>query len=255
MEIVAGRDIKKGEELTHSYVEMVCPTSSRQAKLKALYGFDCGCPRCCPGKANHFLFHLPESYMAMKPSELIQWILRHHNPCIVQSQESLVGFDQETILRPLTDHRAKESSRKFLDMARHSLINGSVQDELDALEQAIKVLEEAARSEEPSPLYALCSPQLYSARGDRLGTLIVVGDIGQAICECENIVAFLCLALGHFCNHAMLGLQLFTLGDLYEAGGYVSQAKLVYRWAYKILLVSHGPRSDITKLLVDKGVS
>jgi hypothetical protein len=252
MEIVASRDVNLGEELTHSYVELVCRTISRQEKLKALYGFDCDCSRCCPVKADGFLFHLPESYMTMKPSNLIQWILRHHNPFIVQGQDSLIGFDQEKILRPLSDFRVKKATQELLDIARLSLLNASVQDELDALQQAIKVLEQGARSEEPSPLYALCSPELYSARGDRLGSLIVAGDIEQAISECENIVAFLCLALNHVGNHAILGLQLFTLGDLYEAGGSLAQAKLVFRWAYKILQISHGTNSEITQLLVEK---
>lgn len=35
-----------GEELTHSYVELVEANSSRQQKLLSSYGFHCMCPRC-----------------------------------------------------------------------------------------------------------------------------------------------------------------------------------------------------------------
>ena len=38
--------VAKGEELSHSYVELCRPTAWRQMALRETYGFDCSCPRC-----------------------------------------------------------------------------------------------------------------------------------------------------------------------------------------------------------------
>lgn len=40
------RDIHPGEELTHSYVDQLQPTSMRQEQLNSRYGFNCRCRRC-----------------------------------------------------------------------------------------------------------------------------------------------------------------------------------------------------------------
>lgn len=254
MEIVAACDIDKGEELTHSYVELVAPTYSRQQKLKVLYGFDCHCHRCYPSSNdNRFFFNLPNSFTAYQPPELIRWILSHYNPFVEQKVgEPFVTFPQEHILRSLGSSRAVATAQDHLEKARFCLLNGSIHDELTALREAVQLLEMAAQESEGSPLHVLCSLELYKARGDRLQSLIVAGDTPGATLECEKLVSFLCLALNHLPNHALLGLQLFTLGDLYEAGGSSTEAKLVFRWAYKVFQVSHGKRDPIANLLAKK---
>jgi hypothetical protein len=44
--VVALKDIKKGQELTDSYCDLLQDRASRQAALKAMYGFVCDCPPC-----------------------------------------------------------------------------------------------------------------------------------------------------------------------------------------------------------------
>eukprot|EP01029_Cantina_marsupialis_P031345 TRINITY_DN89_c0_g1_i4.p1 TRINITY_DN89_c0_g1~~TRINITY_DN89_c0_g1_i4.p1 ORF type:complete len:485 (-),score=167.06 TRINITY_DN89_c0_g1_i4:469-1923(-) len=39
-------DIKSGEEIVHSYVELSFPTPRRQQELKVVYNFECTCDRC-----------------------------------------------------------------------------------------------------------------------------------------------------------------------------------------------------------------
>ena len=43
---MAARYLDIGEELTHSYVELVEERAARQSKLSSVYGFDCQCRRC-----------------------------------------------------------------------------------------------------------------------------------------------------------------------------------------------------------------
>lgn len=44
--MIALRDIRKGEELTISYIDETLPFKDRQAKLKTMYMFTCTCPKC-----------------------------------------------------------------------------------------------------------------------------------------------------------------------------------------------------------------
>ena len=74
----------------------------------------------------------------------------------------------------------------------------------------------------------------------------------EAMIECEHIVAYLCLALNHVPNHSLLGLQLFTLGDVYEAQGKQNEARTTYTWARKVLRVSQDNDSDMVALLNEK---
>ncbi|KAG7357518.1 SET methyltransferase domain containing protein [Nitzschia inconspicua] len=256
MQVVAARDIQQGEELTHSYTELVVPTNSRRAKLKSLYGFNCQCPRCDPtGNDTRCFFQLPATYKTMKSTDLVRWILQHYNPFVQGTDrvERMTSLQMEQIVKPLSDSHAVKVAQHNLETAQLCLVNGSIQNELKALQEAVKVLEKASELDEPSSLGAISSPELYKARGDRLGSLIVAGQWAEAVNECEYIVAFLCLALHNVTNHALLGLQLFTLGDLYESNGCLSEAKLVFQWASKVLHVSHGPDNDMTKMLIEKG--
>lgn len=256
MEIVAACDIDRGQELTHSYIELVACTKKRNAKLEAVYRFNCHCPRCDSSSkaASPFVFQLPSTYETMGPMELVRWVLRYYNPILeVDDSESVTTELQETILKPITENRGVTDANGYLENARQCLLNGSIEAELIALGKAVEVLELASKQSNVSPLHTLCSPELYKARVDRLSSLIVAGKLTDAVTECEHIVAFLCLALNHVRNHGLLGLQLFTLGDLYEANESLREAGLSFRWAKRILQVSHGMKDDITKLLFQKG--
>jgi len=46
VEIIANRDIKKGDEITISYIEPFIPFRQRRQLLASMYGFTCGCAVC-----------------------------------------------------------------------------------------------------------------------------------------------------------------------------------------------------------------
>jgi hypothetical protein len=105
--------------------------------------------------------------------------------------------------------------------------------------------------------------EIYQVRGDLLGTLIVAGEMEKAIIECEYIVLFLVATLGddyvNCQNHPILGLQLFTLGDLYHASAncekksyYNDLSQKTFEWAKKVLIISHGKDANMVKLLKEK---
>ena len=75
--------------------------------------------------------------------------------------------------------------------------------------------------------------------------------------QCEHIVSFLAVVFSHVRNHPLLGLQLYTLGDLYNAAASMEgdrlaleeKAKLAYTWAKQIMIVTHGANDPMVKRL------
>ena len=49
IEIRTTRPVARGEELTHSYVDLCLTTAERREILRGRYGFDCSCQRCTRG--------------------------------------------------------------------------------------------------------------------------------------------------------------------------------------------------------------
>jgi len=270
MEIIAAQDIPKGKELTHSYVELVSPTTSRNSTLRDIYGFDCHCPRCCRNNVsditsinnrNEFRIWLPKDYRSLSSTELTRLILINYNPAIsndmmtnsTKDESHLISFDQDKILQPLNKNETAIKAIKIKQQqANYFMMNGDLKDEISSLKEVVQILESLMlASDELLPL----SLELYQARCDRLGSLIVAGRQDssiEALIECEHIVSFLCLALSHFPNHSLLGLQLFTLGDLYDAEGEDDKAQRTYIWARRTLQISQGHNSEMVMLLNEK---
>ncbi|KAL3916970.1 MAG: hypothetical protein SGILL_004931, partial [Bacillariaceae sp.] len=250
MEIVAARNICKGEELTHSYVELVKHCEARRTELRTLYGFDCDCRRCCNAATQSnrmsLMIEIPMTWPTLPPNELTRQILKHYNPfattaAATNTQEddstTMMMLDEESILKPLSNTtEAVRIAERKMEQARFCVMNdASIEEELLLLKEAVELLEKAVgnencdirnRQQQQRPLPSISSINLYKARGERLGSLIVASKTAEAVAECEHIVAFLCLASHHLGdnNYSLLGLQLFTLGDLYEASGEKEEA-------------------------------
>ncbi|MGK3734381.1 MAG: hypothetical protein ACI8RD_000568 [Bacillariaceae sp.] len=280
MEVIAAQDIPIGEELTHSYIELVSSKNSRISNLKQMYGFDCFCPRCCcrkkansdktslkdvgsNNKNDEFLIWLPNNYRSLSPTELTTFILHNYNPATsnaiitnsTKDKSHLSPFDQDIIFKSLNKNDAViiEAIKVKQQQAKFFMMNGDLEDELSSLKEVVQILKQLtlASGEEQLPL----SLELYQARCDRLGSLIVAGgqdNTKDALIECEHIVSFLCLALKHFPNHSLLGLQLFTLGDLYNSNGKSDEAQKTYTWARRNLQISQGNKSEMVMLLNEK---
>ena len=257
MEIVAARDIAEGEELTHSYVELVSPKETRGKSLKEIFGFDCHCERCANNTS--FRISLPHDHGSLSPIELSRWVLQKYNPNSRTSDDSsLIFVDQEMILVPPASKHANyravvEEANAKQQQAQYFMVSGDLESELACLKDAVKMLEHslAKATNDGCPLLSL---DLYKARCTRFGSLIVAGELyaNEALMECEHIVAYLCLALQHVPNHSLLGLQLFTLGDVYDAQGERNKARTTYVWARRVLRVSQGNDSDMVLLLNEK---
>ncbi|CAJ1955948.1 unnamed protein product [Cylindrotheca closterium] len=262
LEIVASRCIQKGEELTHSYVELVKPQRVRKERLQSNYGFECHCHRCCSHNHNN---NTSNDWMQLQDSNQVGTFLDHSNPTFAASQTWTPpalprGTNHDDAHGPL-----REMAIQLQAQAKQCMAMDNIEGELMSLTQCVGVLSQLLRAQlgdgsnqghDDDTLHQTCL-ELYQVRGDLLGTLIVAGQTKEAIQQCEYVVAFLVSILcdketANCPNHPILGLQLFTLGDLYTSVGWDDKAQRTFAWARKIMLVSHGKDSDMVKLLKDR---
>eukprot|EP00040_Diaphanoeca_grandis_P009164 m.47873 g.47873 ORF g.47873 m.47873 type:complete len:489 (+) comp20612_c0_seq1:238-1704(+) len=244
LQIVAMRSIRNGEELTHAYVEMCQPTNVRREGLFQVYGFKCECRRCL----SKCTLKLPQNIMTNP-----LWAVRAMNPCRVSknSPNNDDNISATSTSTTMTDMDIEDAILWTSDpppnlQLAHSKIqeaqtyrdNDDVKTEIVALRKAVDVLR--------------CMPfnvDLYSARAALMSSLVAVGDLQEACTHCRLVVAFLVVAFAHVPNHPLLGLQLYTLGDLLSTAGLTPEARDVYLWSRHILRVCQGNDSEMVQSL------
>ena len=254
LEIVAARNIAESEELTHSYVELVAPTRKRQDHLQHVYGFSCQCSRCRGDKVS-----LPLDYKSMHREKLIGWILDRYNPNPTTSQRSpdesmgraskVIEVSLDYLLQPdLIDDCAIQRASVLQQQAKLAMAHDDISAELFHLTQAVDLLQGHPPNGEQ-----LFSLELYQVLCQRLSSSLIAAEgLDETVLDCRHIVAILCLAFSQTPNHPLLGLQLFTLGDLYQAIQQTDRANIVYQWALDTLIISQGPDSDMVQMLREK---
>ena len=268
--IVACRDVTAGEELRHSYVDLSLVTEARRARLFDTHGFVCECERCSTAGGGGCSIGLPTNR-----DDWDLWPLR--DGLRAHGGEGLAGRTIPSLVRVRIDdamtasegisdperHAMDHKTGVLRQRARQSMIDDDAEGELQCLNDAIKVYASQGNGRKwLSPFHG----ELYALRCEYLSALLANGRIVEAIEQCEHIVSFLAVAFSHVGCHPLLGLQLFTLGDLYtgaissEEGSlavkdvkftYKMKAKAAYSWAKKIMVVTHGAKDYMVQTLDD----
>jgi SET and MYND domain-containing protein len=282
LQLIAAADIRPGDELCHSYVDLTLATPNRGVQLKQKYGIDrCMCMRCMGGA------------LAPWPRAGKDTLSTHIDPFFfcgdgdgygdgdgdgdgdvdadvdVDGDVDGDGGDRARTRRkrpkvflPIDDfydiqpwardsagkapHATRSNAEVFamLTKADQALSADDDEGELAALKAAL-YKHDAAGLPPVGPLAYRISTRLLSA-------LIVLGMHGEALEQCKRVVVCLCVALAHVEHHPLLGLQLFTLADLFEAQGTsagTASATRAYKWARRVLAVTHGTHSALVRRL------
>eukprot|EP01034_Spumella_vulgaris_P022297 gene22297-28413_t len=259
LEIVALRDIGAGEELCHSYCDCTFPRALRQHNLRSTFGFDCHCELCSTSSSphEHVLSGLRNAHdlSSRSPSPVaIRDFFRslgHARPLLntdVWLLES--ACEQNEYSDALQQAGALCREAQMIDLSSEDHISGEKEKEEKEKEEkkATRLLESAV-----TLMQRVCGPfhmELYQMRGMLMTSYLTAGNITDALIQCKYIVSFLCVALNHLPHHPLLGLQLFTLGDLATHCEDTQLASDAYLWASEILTVSHGPESEMFRRLV-----
>ena len=120
---------------------------------------------------------------------------------------------------------------------------GIHQNEIKNLLNVIKAMQEA---------FGEYNSDVYTLRGQLMHAYLLSGQHQLALLECVYIVNYLLLSYYTIPNHPLLGLQMFTLADLWEINGDMDRAQEMYRMSNEILTITHGKRSEMCSRLAGK---
>lgn len=228
-EVVAIRNVSPGEELTHSYTELTNIQSMRQTELFKNYGFHCDCCLCSTeptsiGAVDQFI----DDPLALR--EFLKSIKYSDN---VSKAMSMDGY--LTAINDATKAPGQELL-SHISLLYQTVMSG----QLEGTPQEAKVIEKLLSIE--SQLYcAYYKPfhrELYRYRCQLLTLLVITGDEANAYRTCCRIVSYLALAFINMPIHPLLGIQLFTLGDLAQET-HPELARQYYSWSYEILSICY----------------
>ena len=239
LQIVACKDVAKGEELTHSYVDLMLSTKDRRDRLLKTHGFTCQCERCLEDSC---VVQLPRDRMIWG-----KWPLENKLSFIDQRNHSydddIVEINLEMALQECNlggrQRDALSSCAELLTSKAHqSMLRDDVKGELNNLQRAVNLWDDTNIDCWWTPF----NLQLYSVRSQYFTALLSNQKIEEAVDQLEFVISTMMVAFSHVLNHPLLGLQLFTLGDLYAYRGreWERKAYLTYIYAKDIMVITHG---------------
>ena len=219
------KNIEKGEQITHSYVDSALITSDRQKHLYKQYQFNCACPKCESSKDNlSSVDRILTGNLSPSISEDIQEKLDRADSFFNESESKIDPNERIKLLKECLDLRISYLHQYSLKVF---MVHGRMLDtylELDDRESAINSCRKIIECYEKSGMY------------------------GKP--ENNNVI------------HPMIGLQYFTLGDILleqcqlarESGNIypqelLKQTRYAYEKAYHILKITHGTSHNIVKII------
>lgn len=261
LQIIACRDISFGEELTHSYVDLALCTQERQARLSQNHGFVCQCQRCEVGGCT---LRLPKDKKKwdLWPLEM-EFQSFERNEANLENATNLVQVDLDDAMTQCHGlgkgdmMQITKQSEIFRGKSVEAMVEGDVLGELRYLRSAIELYTSGRGCGKwITPFHG----QLYSVRCAYFSALLANGQINEAVEQCEHIVSFLMVAFSQVQHHPLLGLQLYTLGDLYASaagGGHLATAteimskksKQAHTLALRRMRITHGESDQMVQAL------
>lgn len=209
---------ESGQELVHSYVDLCYPVLQRRRDIFESYNFNCECQRCVEQL---------EIYSG-------EWKWTAAEDELVAKLESLV--DKPLLLKVVLAG-AKESP----SMA-----------DTDSSPLRLHAVTERISSSSLSPLSFAGYKQNCRNFESSLANFAETGDkhahLLPAIRLCNRIISALAVFLSHVSFHPLLGLQLFTLGDLLSAAGEKDEASRYYTWCEAQLQHTHAQSPLLLRL-------
>lgn len=171
LQIIACRDIKEGEELTHSYVDLALTTLERKSRLLKTHGFECNCARC----NNECIIKLPDNV-----NDWALWPLKQKMGAAQDCTLTDIEIDAAMTGLGVVDTRAEyenivQQSNHFQDQATHCMLEGDSTGELYHLQRAIDLFKSSKNGLSPFNF------NLYSVRCSYLSALLAAGDIHRAV--------------------------------------------------------------------------
>lgn len=201
-------DVPAGTELTHSYIEAACAAKGRQEILRQDYAFQCACDLC-----------------VSPPDVVIPKCLVFKKGQSIEATRNIETCFKNPTTKSII--RAVRDATEMANMAMHSAT--SIEAELSILSSSLAIL----RSH-----LCPCHPECISVVGKLLTTALAAGQYERAIVACAELVEMYRIVYPF--RHPLLGLQLYTLGNLHADRGEFARALPILQEALQILRITHG---------------
>ena len=260
----AVREIKEGQEVRHSYVDLSFTTKMRLSSLSNSYGFTCQCNRC---------FDIPEA--SSEDLNDLKTLLREHinNPLLLKSLLDARSEMSASQWQQVTEELQNELSggtiatecieiESIADVSKHTqarlmehLLRKDGDDESDVHIYRGLVEKSLETYTDLGPYHIIN----HSIRGHQLSELLLRFQLTYAdkemsysedsegfedykkvvdllISLCESIVSYLLVTFtgSGVVNHPLLALQLCTLGDMYLYKEDEGKAMQCFEWVLVI---------------------
>lgn len=261
LEIVAAKDIQPGDELCHSYVDIIQGLDRGvDTILQEKYGWpSCFCSKCRRTSST-------DDDQGTEPTKKIVYYVENTTPPTAEEWMNPFAWEKpygntmmntvsKVLDKSLYESNHDEDTKEVRKIIQQHLINATnavVKDDNPELE--VFYLQQALDVYKQSQLPPL-GPQMYQILSRLLAPQLLLQDFAAALTTCQHIIACLGCAIQRISSsnnlyyHPLLGVQLFTLADLYEGNGHTEEATRTYQWCRRILRVTHGETSDMVKRL------
>ena len=265
LEIVAAKDIQIGDELCHSYIDIIQGLNRGTGKiLNEQYGWpSCGCSICrypkSNGQSTNVIFFLDEETAAQTEHPWLNPFAWENTK--FQKMNSIPKvLDKSFYLSQSVKESFQKEILQKIDLLLADATKCAYCDDQPELElQYIQRAYDIYTDNNLPPL----GPQMYQILSRMLAPQLLLQNFSNALSTCQHLIACLCCAIQQIANlsknneendtieyfHPLLGVQLFTLADLYEGNGRTSDATRAYQWSRRILRVTHGPTSELIQRL------
>ena len=267
LQVIASRDVSAGEELCHSYVDLLLPPMERSKSLFEMRQFICDCTRCVAGE--RCTVKLPKDWQS-KP----EWPMKlgaalyGGYPDNGATSERLVDVRLDEVLtwcQGLSDEEQSHVHHQSQVLQQKAENSNSEQKAMRLLKQAVELYadnEQRRWSPYHSKVYEARNAYRLSNKmkptGEDFNGLDGKSGTPDLLGQVMHTTGYMAVAFSQVGNHPELGMHLYKCGDLnlrmsqqnvsYDTGRMCTlMARALFLWAKKVLIITHGPEHDMVR--------
>ncbi|KAM9798324.1 LOW QUALITY PROTEIN: N-lysine methyltransferase SMYD2-B-like [Neosynchiropus ocellatus] len=227
-EVRAVKDMKPGDEVLISYIDLLYPTDDRNNRLRESYYFSCDCPEC------HTKSQDKVKLKERKRSEPLE-------PDVVSN---MIRYARKTI----REFRASKDVKDILQHAKSGLVFQSVKRFLDSPAHPSELLEMCEHSlENMGAVFDDCNVYMLHMMYQAMGVCLYLDDDDGAVRYGEKIIKPYCHLYPPFSLN--VSSMYLKLGKLYMRMERPSAAASALKKALAIMEVAHGKDHQYVKEL------
>lgn len=232
LEVRTLQDLKEGDELLITYIELLVTTETRRAMLMDQFRFHCMCSKCEDPFSDQIL------KCVACPAQKCKGLLKKIHPDKDAKCTSCKGNHPSQGVLWEDSISAEEKAESLLESANDFRKKGDWMNMLSRAEECLSL-----------PVLHRCHFSKLRARNVAMDAHIELQNWNEALRYGEeNLESY-----NHQYQfiHPSVGIQLMRVGKLYNYLGKVEEALKMFQQAHKIISVTHAPKHALYQALVE----